>query len=142
MAIKQLSVYAENEKGYLVKVCRVLADAGVDFRSLCVADTDRYGIIRIITRTPELALDKLKNEGYTGNIRNVIAVAVPDEVGGFARVLSLLEENDINVEYTYSMINSSLGKAYVVIRVHSADNDRTEKILTDNNIEVLQENDI
>lgn len=137
MAIRQLSVFLENKKGTLHEITDVLAKANIDLRSMCIADTSDYGIVRIIADNPDKALDALNNSGYTANIRSVTAFAVPDCPGGLAKVLELLEANSVDIEYMYALVTTSVDKAYAVMRT---DNDeKTEKILIENKVELLDE---
>lgn len=137
MAIKQLSVFAENKKGSLREITDALAKANINLRSLCVADTSDYGIVRIIADKPEEAKALLESEGHASNIRHINAFAVPDQPGGLAKVLNILESNDVEIEYMYALITTEDGKAYSVMR--TGDTALTDKILTDNGIELLDE---
>lgn len=140
MAIKQISVYAENSKGSLSKITRVLAEANVDLRSLCIADTDEYGIIRIIADDTKKAQEAVTAAGLTFNVREVVAIAIPDESGGLHRVLEILDANEINLEYAYSLITAKADSAYIVLRVD--DNAKTEKVLMENGIKILGEENL
>ena len=137
MAIKQLSVFVENKQGSLHDITDALAKANINLRSMCVADTSNYGIVRIIADQPEKAKELLDKEGHAANLRHVNAFAVPDHPGGLARVLSLLEGNGVNIEYMYALITSESGKAYSVMR--TGNTEETDKILTVNGIELLDE---
>ena len=95
MGIRQLSVFVENKKGSLHEITDVLAKAGIDLRSMCIADTSDYGIVRIIANDPIRAKAVLEEAGHTANIRTITAFAVPDQPGGLARVLNLLEEKQV-----------------------------------------------
>ena len=104
---------------------------------MCVADTSNYGIVRIIADEPEKAKALLDEQGQAANIRLVNAFAVPDQPGGLAKVLSLLEGKGVNIEYMYALITSEAGKAYTVMRTDNTE--ATDKLLAENNIEVLDE---
>lgn len=140
MAIRQLSVLVENKKGTLLKITDMLSEAGIDLRSICVADTEEYGIMRLIADDNRKAAEVLSNSGYVARVRDVVAVAIPDKAGGLNHVLHILDENDINLEYMYSVITARSDRAYMVMRVN--DNDKTETVLRENNIEVLTEEDL
>ena len=77
MAIKQLSVFVENKQGSLHDITDALAKANINLRSMCVADTSNYGIVRIIADQPEKAKELLDKEGHAANLRLVNAFAVP-----------------------------------------------------------------
>ena len=140
MAIRQLSVFLENKKGTLHEITDVLAKADIDLRSMCIADTSDYGIVRIIANDPDKALKVLSEAGHTANIRAVTAFAVPDCPGGLAKVLSILETQSVDIEYMYALVTTSVDKAYAVMRTD--DDAKTEKILTDNGVELLDEANI
>lgn len=137
MAIKQLSIFVENRQGSLHEITDALAKANINMRSMCVADTSNYGIVRIIADEPDRAKDLLDKEGHAANVRLVNAFAVPDVPGGLAAVLRLLEGNGVNIEYMYALITSESGKAYSVMR--TGNTDQTDRILVDNGIELLDE---
>ncbi|MGI6105051.1 MAG: amino acid-binding protein [Raoultibacter sp.] len=99
--ISQLTVFIENEKGHLARVCRTIADAGINMRAMFLADTEDFGIARIFCDTPELAEKALSDAGYRAKIVPVVGVRVPDRQGGLAELLEFLDSKDINVEYGY-----------------------------------------
>ncbi len=140
MAIRQLSVFLENKKGTLHEITDVLAKENINLRSMCIADTADYGIVRIIADDPERAGKILNEAGHTASIREVTAFAVPDCPGGLAKVLSILEENAIDIEYMYALVTTSVDKAYAVMRTN--DDESAEKVLLKNGIELLEEKNI
>ena len=137
MAIRQLSVFAENKKGSLHEITDTLAKANINLRSMCVADTSNYGIVRIIADNPVAAKEMLDKDGHAANIRLINAFAVPDQPGGLAKVLNILESHDVDIEYMYALITTEDGKAYSVMR--TSNTEETDKILTENGIELLDE---
>jgi len=140
MAIRQLSVFVENKKGSLHEITDVLAKAEIDLRSMCIADTSDYGIVRIIADDPVRAQSVLAEAGHLANIREVTAFAVPDAPGGLAKVLDILEDSGVNIEYLYALVTRNVGKAYAVTRTDAPE--KAEMILKDNGIELLDEKDI
>lgn len=137
MGIRQLSVFVENKKGSLHEITDELAKAGIDLRSMCIADTSDYGIVRIIADDPVKAQKVLAEAGHTANIRTVTAFAVPDTPGGLAKVLSLLESRGVNIEYLYALVTTAADKAYAVMRTDEPE--IAESILKSNGIELLDE---
>lgn len=137
MGIKQVSVFVENKKGSLHEITDLLAKAKVDLRSMCIADTSDYGIVRMIADDAERAQKVLCEAGHTANIRTVTAFAVPDEPGGLAKALNLLESNGVNIEYLYALITTANDKAYTVMRTD--DTEKAESVLAQNGIELLDE---
>ena len=107
---------------------------------MCIADTADYGIVRIIANDPDRALEVLQSTGHVANIREVTAFAVPDEPGGLAKALNLLESNGMNIEYLYALVTTETDKAYTVLRTD--DSAKAEAVLAANNIELLDEKHI
>lgn len=140
MAIRQLSVFVENKKGSLHEITDVLAKAGIDLRSMCIADTSDYGIVRIIADDPVRAQAILAEAGHIANVREVTAFAVPDAPGGLAQVLDMLEENSISIEYLYALVTKHVGKAYAVTRTDAPE--KAEQVLSASGIELLSEENI
>lgn len=140
MTIKQVSVFAENRTGGILDVIRALGEGGVDIRALSVADTQGFGILRLIVDNIEKAKAMLSDSGTIYSITDVVGVKVPDSPGGLSSVLTLLAENQINVEYLYAFVSVPGTSAYVVLRV--ADNDEAIRVLTSNGIELVTEEEI
>ena len=63
MAIKQLSIFVENREGTLVTVTDAIAKAGVDIRAMSVADTNDFGIFRLIVTDVDKAKQALDDAG-------------------------------------------------------------------------------
>lgn len=122
MKLKQLSVFVENKAGRLLRIVRTLADAGVDLRALCVADTQDFGILRCVVGDPAAAAAALREEGVMYSMTEVIGVEVADEPRGLEEILRILVDGGIEVEYIYSF--AAIGKHSAVIIFHV---DRTEE---------------
>ena len=137
MAVKQISVYIENKQGALSDITGLLASEGIDLRSLCVADTKDFGILRLIVDDPEKAAKIIKDAGHTFNVREVVCFKVPNEAGGLARVLRILDGNGINIEYMYAFVAIEGKHARIVARVDN--NEITEKLLIENHIQIVTE---
>ena len=140
MAIKQLSIFVENKEGKLVTITDSIANAGIDIRALSVADTQDFGIFRLIVTDPEKAKEALESSGCFVSITQVVGVSIPDEPGSLAKIVNILARYNINIEYMYAFITVSKKHASVVLRV--ADNEGAEKILTENGVTLMEEKDI
>ena len=55
MAVKQLSVFAENRTGSIYEITNTLSTAGINIRAFSIADTQNYGILRLIVSDPRAA---------------------------------------------------------------------------------------
>ena len=135
MSVKQLSVLAENKNGALYEITNILSTAGINLRAFSIADTQNYGILRLIVSDPRTAAMALSTEGKIVNVTDVVSVQIPDEKGGLASLLRVLTEADISVEYLYAFVASTADAAYVVLRV--ADNAKTEALLTEKGFTLL-----
>lgn len=119
MFIKQISVFLENRPGTLRELTEKLGGAGIDIRELSVADTQNFGIVRMILRADVIdeAMLLLRSEGYTARINHVICAEIPDRAGGLARLLNVIEGAGISVEYMYSFRRSAGGNVLLVLRL-------------------------
>ena len=99
--IEQITVFLENAEGRLAKMVRCMADAGVNMSALTIADTSEYGVVRIVCDKPAEAVAALDEGGFRAIATKVLAVAVPNRPAGLAELLSVLDENDLNIEYGY-----------------------------------------
>jgi hypothetical protein len=126
----------ENRAGRLAEITRVLGEAGVNIRALSLADTSDFGILRLIVSDNDKAKAALKERGFTVGKTNVVAVEVEDRPGGLNRILDLLSNQSINVEYMYAFVQHSGENAVIIFRFD--DIDKAVKLLVDNNIKVLE----
>ena len=140
MALKQLSVIAENKKGTLAKATAALAAAGIDLKSICVADASEFGVFRMISSDVEGARQALTNVGLRVSTRSIAAVAIPNQPGELNRILQILNNADINIEYMYSIISNKADSSYMAIRVD--DNEKAESLLVEKGYSILTESDL
>ena len=132
---EQVSVFLENSTGRLAELTRALGDAGIDMHALMVADTESFGVVRIICDTPRAARSILEDLGFSASLTQVIAVEVPDRPGGLASVLEALGRASKNVEYAYCFVEPSGDAAVDVIKV---DDPSAEDALVAGGFTVLQ----
>ena len=119
MFIKQISVFLENVRGSLSEMTRILGTEGIDLMALSIADTVNFGIVRIVVKDAQIdrAVSILKGAGYTVRITNVICVQVPDKPSGLAKILSLVDESGVSVEYLYSFFRHQGDGAFIIFRL-------------------------
>jgi hypothetical protein len=116
MKIKQLSLFMENQSGKLRFPCKVLADAGIDILTLSLADTQQFGILRLIVDDWEKAKKALETAGCVVKVTEVVAVEVKDRPGGLAEILEILEGAQINIEYMYAFTFGKGDRAVLIFR--------------------------
>ena len=140
MAIKQLTVFVQNKKGTVVEIARILSENNINLRALSIAETQEFGILRLIVNDESAAEKVLAEAGYLIKVIDVVGVKIGDAPGKLAAALSVLDEANINVEYMYAFMARTEKHAYVVIRVE--DNDIAEQVLTNAGFKMISDADI
>ena len=140
MAIKQLTVFIQNKKGTVVSVTNILSKNNVNLRALSIAETQDFGILRMIVNDEKAAEAVLSENGYLIKTIDVIGVKIGDEPGKLTAALDVLDKADINVEYLYAFMARTEKHAYVVLRVE--DNAEAEKALAEAGFKLISEADI
>ena len=135
MRAEQISVFLENKAGRLAEVTAILAETGVNIRALALADTSDFGVLRLIVSDNEKAVTALKNQGFTVGRTDVVAVEVEDKPGGLHRILDMLNQAGINVEYMYAFVTQSGNNAIMIFRFDNID--EAVKLLEENNVKVI-----
>lgn len=139
MVAKQLSVFIENRQGRLGEVLNVLKNNNVNIVSLSLADTTEYGLLRLIVSDPKLGKEKLSNEGFSTMLTDVLVINIPHIAGSLQKLLTVLSEKGINVEYMYGLSISG-ENASVVIK--TSDLGKADKILADLGVKTLSTEEI
>jgi hypothetical protein len=117
MAIKQLTVFVQNRQGALAEVTDTLAKNNVNLRALSIAETEEFGILRLIVNDEEVAEKTLKDAGYLIKVIDVVGVKIGDAPGKLTAALEVLDKAGINMEYLYAFMARTEKHAYVVLRV-------------------------
>lgn len=139
MSVKQISVFIENKKGKLAEATRYIAEHDVNLRALSIADTQDFGILRIICENPDKANEVLQAGGYITTMTDVLAAAISDTPGSLATILEVLSEANIAVEYTYAFLSVKTG-AYMIFRVD--DNQSAAAALAGAGIKTANQDDL
>ena len=140
MAIKQLTIFVENKQGALVSITDILSQHEVNIRALSIAETQDFGILRLIVNDVTLAEKLLSDEGYLIKVTDVVGVKIGDAPGKLSAALKVLDDVKMNMEYLYAFMARTEKHAYVVIRVD--DNDAAEAALTNAGFHIIAEEDI
>ena len=117
MLVKQISVFLENKPGRRSEAAEVLAKNGIDISALSLADTDEYGVLRMIVSDPDKAKNALGESGVICKVTDALVVAIDDRPGGFSASLRILTDNGIEVKYMYACVSREQGKAIMVLSV-------------------------
>ena len=139
MAITQLSAFLENTPGTLYQAVSAISDAGVNIRALSVADTRDFGILRLIVYDVEKTREALSDDTVITQTK-VIAAKMNDEAGSLKKILKIIRDTGVNIEYVYAFTSPVAGSAYVVLRVD--DEAGAEAVLAQNGIRTLSDEDM
>ena len=121
MKLKQISVFLENKPGQLLLPCQVLSSAGINIQTLCLADTQQFGILRIIVEDWKAAKDILEKNGCVVKLTEVVAIEVEDRPGGLARIIDILDKGRVNIEYMYAFTFGRKDRAVLIFRFDDPD---------------------
>lgn len=133
--VTQLAIFIENRTGRLAEVCNTLGKKGINIFGFSIADTEDYGIFRLICRRPGLAHEVLKDSGFTVRESEVLCAKVPHRPGGLGEVLKAFSQARINVEYLYAI-------AHTLIIFHLDDTEKGVEILRQINVEIVKQEDL
>ena len=139
MAITQLSAFLENRPGTLYEAVSAISDAGVNIRALSVADTRDFGILRLIVSDVEKTREVLSDDIVITQTK-VIAARMSDEAGSLKKILKVIQDTGVNIEYVYAFTSPVAGSAYVVLRVD--DNEGAEAVLARSGTPTLSDSDM
>ena len=141
MTLNQISVFVENKPGKLQVLTDIPAKNNVNMRALSLAEASEFGIVRIIVDDLAAATAVLTQEGFIHTVSKVLGVAIPDEPGGLNRVLCLLSETGVNIEYMYAFLGSKdATKAYMIFHVQDAEDAASALALK--GIDCVSQNDL
>jgi len=139
--IRQVSVFIQNQEGKLGHVLRVLADADVNIRSLTIAETADYGILRLILQNTDKGVKVLKENGVMANVTYVLAAEVPDRPGGLCGIVEALGAAGINILYAYSFLPQNTSNAIIMFKVAEDDREKAIKTLSEHQAITLLDKD-
>lgn len=140
MCIEQISVFLENTVGTLAAATAALARAQVNLIALSIAETENFGIMRIIVSDTEKAKLALREAGFTIRMTSVVAACIPHRPGGLSEVVSLLSEKNISIEYIYSFVRSASDDALIII--HFSDMEAGRAALNSIGIKTLTQDEV
>ena len=143
MFIKQISVFLENNPGTLRELTELLGKGGIDLLALSIADTQNFGIVRLIMHSDEIdrAMKLLKEAGYVAKINHVICAAVPDRPLGLCELLAIIEQAGLSVEYMYSFLRKAdNGSAHMILRLN--DGQKAAQVFDMKNVSMLSQEEV
>ena len=129
MPVRQLTVFLENQTGRLAEVAKILKDQDINLQGFSTTEARDYGILRLVVSDVEKARQLLKEAGFTTHIADVICVEVIDKPGELYKILDILANESINIDYIYVIAGTR-----IVLSV--GDVQKAEDILVNNNVKL------
>lgn len=102
MILRQVSVFLENRNGQVAPVMAALAEAGINLKAVTLAESERFGVLRLIVEDPDAAAALVRDMGITVQIVPVFAVKVAHRPGALADLLALFDGTDVSLRYVYT----------------------------------------
>ncbi len=133
--IKQLSVFVEDKMGELTRITSLLSDNNISIKSINLIDSSDFGLLRIIADDYKKASDILSKNGFSLTIADVLGVEIENRAGSFNDVVKILSENEINIEYLYTVDSDTYG--IFIFKVSRRDLKKAYDLLKQSNIKVL-----
>lgn len=136
--IIQFSIFTPNRLGRLHDLIGLLNAQTVHVLGLMVLDTTDSAILRIVVDDPDLARELLVKEGFPFTESPLVVVeANSTELG---RLMSVLLQAELNINYLYSFIPHPEGKSIIGLSIE--DNELAEQALGRHQFRTLRQADI
>lgn len=135
--LKQLSIFIENKSGTLIKVLELFSKAKIQIIASTIADTQDYGIYRVLCSAPCEVYTILKEHGINVQLTDVLAIAIEDEPGHAALAISALSQAEVNILYMYSFLWKGRG----VLVMRTDESDKALEVIAENDMDLLNEDD-
>lgn len=112
--MKELTVRLANSPGTLGRVAQVLGGERINMLAMSV---DPSGAMRLIVDNPVHAAGSLREQHYQVEERDVLYATVPNEPGSLARVVRMLADSAVNIDYAYATGVENVPMVAVIIGV-------------------------
>jgi hypothetical protein len=142
--VVRISVFLEDKPGRFERVTKLLFDANVDIRGFTISQMADSGILKLLVDKPDVAYNTLNSDGFTVTKIYMIAAKISDKKGALHNLLQILYKNNINISDCYGVSAGSKDDKYAVIllEVDQSLYNKTEKVLNDNGIAILDDNEV
>ena len=125
----QLTLPLDNEMGTLAKLCRDLAQGGVNLLAIAAPEATERGGIRLLVVNREVAVRALTKAGYLFAEEDVVYLELTNRPGALARAVEKLAKARIDIRYAYATASPRARKVAAVVAVTEADTARAVKLL-------------
>jgi hypothetical protein len=140
MKVQQISIFLENKSGRLASVAATLKKNAVNIRALTIAESENYGVLRMIVNKPEDAAAVLKEAGFMVKLNPVLAAEIDDREGVFYDIMELCDREGMSVEYMYSFVEQASKRAILFLRFEDAD--AAERLFVKNGYRLLSPEEV
>ena len=120
--VMQVSVFSENKPGRIEKITKIFAQENINILAISITSTNSFGIIKLLVDKCDLAYEKLKLNGFSVTINEVLAIEMKDRPGGLYEVSHILSQRGINIENAYVYVADSRAKAFLLVEVKDIEN--------------------
>ncbi len=128
MTHQQLTVLTGSAAPDLGRILDRLGADGLDIRAHCLVDNgDGNCKLRLIVSDPDRALRTLRELRIAAVVNDVLMVETDDNPGGLSRLLAAFQQEDLQIEYSYTAASRRPGVAVMVFRF--SDNEKAGEIL-------------
>jgi hypothetical protein len=118
----ELNVQMEDRPGTLAKLARALAEESVNiigFQSF-PAHEKNQGELHLLVDNPVTARTVLDNQALKYTETEVVKAKLPNRPGALARVADRLGKADINIDYSYTAVESETNDPVLIFGVKDA----------------------
>lgn len=129
MPVEQITVFLENQTGRLADVTKILGDDNINLKGFSTTEARDYGILRLVVSEVKRAKEALKDAGFTTHIADVICINVEDEPGELYKILNVLADEGVNIDYVYVIAGTKIILSVEKIKT-------TEEILLKNGVKL------
>ncbi len=117
---KEFSIRMEDQPGTLGRICRTLADRGVNILAFQTLPLEGRSLVRLVVDKPTEAKSVLDDQKVKYDEVQVAQVKLPHRPGELARAASKLGEAGVNINYAYCGIEPATNEPLLLFGVAEA----------------------
>lgn len=134
--VMQVSIFSENKPGRIEKITRIFSEENINILAISITSTNGFGIIKLLVDKCDLAYEKLKQNGFTATLSEVLAIEMKDSPGGLYEVSHILSKNGLNIENAYVYVVESRTRAFLLVEVR--DIEKAKELLVKENLKFFR----
>ena len=139
MRVEQISVLLRNEPGVLSKILESISNGNINILGLTINETAAFGELRLVVSDTQKTKGILEKIDVSYNVVKITVISLPDKPGELMKIAKLLSDNDINIDYMYTL-SAVRNSAFIAIK--SWDMPATEEILGEKGFKIVSINEI